>query len=117
MVNDKGMLYQLKHLVHHTAVGFDPKHKTKASEDFLLVVMHALIVAAAKSMPQTYKSCLSCAKANFIKIELPSSTASTDETSSDMAYNYAIELLTLSLIWHSFHGSIKEGDGNRIMKY
>ena len=52
-MNDKGTLYQLKHLVHRTAVGSDPKHKTKASEDFLLVVMHALIVAAARS---TYAS-------------------------------------------------------------
>ena len=76
-MNDKGTLYQLKHLVHRTAVGSDPKHKTKASEDFLLVVMHALIVAAARSMPQTYENCLTCAKAivaKLIKVRIPSSS-------------------------------------------
>jgi len=123
-INDKGTLYQLKHLVHRTAVGSDPKHKTKASEDFLLVVMHALIIAAAKSMPQADENCLTCAKSiveRFVNIKLP---PSTDEPSddvldedSDEAYNYATDLLTFCLIWHGFHDSVKEGDGNRIMKY
>ena len=31
-----------------------------------------------------------------------------------MVYNYATDLLTLSLIWHD---AIKEGDGNRILLY
>ena len=84
-MNDKGTLYQLKHLVHRTAVGSDPKHKTKASEDFLLVVMDALIVAVARSMPQTYENCLTCAKAivaKFIKVRIPSS--SVEDASSNM---------------------------------
>jgi len=36
--------------------------KQKPQKIFLLVVMHALIIAAAKSMPQ---SCLACAKSNL----------------------------------------------------
>jgi len=34
----------------------------KSLRRFLLVVMHALIIAAAKSMPQTNQRCLTCAK-------------------------------------------------------
>ena len=35
----------------------------------------------------------------------------------DGVYVYATELLTLGLIWHGFHDSIKEGDGDRILIY
>ena len=75
--------------------------------------MH-LIVAAAKSIPQTDNCCLACAKAiveKFVKIEVRQ-TVSVDEdgevqltvsvneneTSSDLVYNYATDLLTFSLI-------------------
>ena len=30
---------------------------------------------------------------------------------------YAVDLLTLSLIWHGFHVSTKEGDGDLIIHY
>ena len=83
--------------------------------------MH-LIVAAARSIPQTDNCCLACAKAivkKFVKIEVQLTVSvNENETSSGMVYNYyATDLLTFSLIWHGFHDSIKEGDGNRIMKY
>lgn len=45
---DRGTLNQLKHLVHRTAVGADPKHNMKPTEDFLHVVLCAHIVAATR---------------------------------------------------------------------
>ena len=39
------------------------------------------------------------------------------ETTHDGVHFCAMELLTLSLIWHSFHDAIKEGDGERIVHY
>ena len=35
----------------------------------------------------------------------------------DGVYVYATEMLTLGLIWHGFHDSNKEGDGDRILRY
>ena len=37
--------------------------------------------------------------------------------SKDGVKMYAIELFTLSLLWHSFHDAIREGDGNHIIRY
>ena len=45
---DRGTLNQLKHLVHRTGVGPDPKHNMKPTEDFLYVVLCAHIVAATR---------------------------------------------------------------------
>ncbi len=35
----------------------------------------------------------------------------------DGVHCYGIEFLSLSLIWHGFHDSIREGDGDRILRY
>ena len=120
--SDKGTLYQLKHLIHRTAVRDEPKQCTKAAEDFLLVVFHAYIVAAAKVCRENDEitDSLSCAKkilSSFVNIRLPSAVHSEDCDTDDMAYNYATDLLTLCLIWHGYHDAIKEGDGNRILLY
>ena len=107
--------------MHRTSVGNEPKQKTKASEDFLLMVLHAHIIAAAKVCCETQDTddCLMCAKnvvSKFVNVRLFSSEA-PDVNCSDMAYNYASDLLTLGLLWHGYHDAIKEGDGNRILLY
>ena len=51
----------------------------------------------------------------FVSIILPSKNAPSE--TKDMVYNYATDLLTLSLIWHGYHDAIKERDGNRILLY
>ena len=120
-MSDKGTLCQLKHLIHRTSVKCDPKHQTKASEDFLLVVLHAYIVAAARVCgADQITDCLQCSKAiitKFVNVHLPSSQKEPTEASNDMMYNYTIDLLTFSLLWHGFHDSLKEGDGDRILLY
>ena len=77
--NDKGTLFQLKELIHHTSVVNDPKHRTKSSEDFLLTVLHAHIIAAAKVYceEQDTEDCLVCAKKivqKFVNVKLSSQT-------------------------------------------
>jgi len=47
---EKGTLYQLKNLLHRTTVPNDPGENMKAAEDFLLVVLHSHVVAAAKTI-------------------------------------------------------------------
>jgi len=32
-------------------------------------------------------------------------------------YAYAIDFLTMVLLWYGFHDAIKMGDGNRILSY
>ena len=108
--------------MHCTAVGSGPKHKTKASEDFLLVVMRALNCCCCKKYTSDLQLLSSLCQAiveKFVKIAVrPTVSVDEDEevqltvsvneneTSSDMAYNYATDLLTFSLIWHGFHDSI-----------
>lgn len=92
----------------------------KSTEDFLLVTLHAYIVAAAKfcNKDKDFDICSTLAKeivAKHIKISLRS-----DEVvpaSTDAHYNYTSEFLTLALLWHAFHDALKEGDGNRILRY
>ena len=107
--------------MHRTSVGSEPKQKTKASKDFLLMVLHAHIIEAAKVCCETQDTddCLICAKkvvSKFVNVRIASSEAS-DINSRDMAYNYASDLLTLGLLWHGLHDTIREGDGNKILLY
>ena len=37
--------------------------------------------------------------------------------STDTVYLYATKVITLGLLWHGFHDAIKEGDGERILRY
>ena len=102
----------------------EPKQCIKAAEDFLLIVLHAYVVAAGKVCcdESEIADSLSCAKkivSKFVHIRLPSAVPSEGEKydTNDMAYNYATDLLTLCLIWHGYHDAVKEGDGNRIILY
>ena len=71
--HDKATLNQLKHTIHRTAVGPDPKNNMKATEDFLHVILCAYVVAAAKQCKEEGEDCLSVAKKvvnKFIKITI-----------------------------------------------
>lgn len=102
----------------------DPADNMKAAEDFLLVVLHSHIVAAAKAVLEGSETddILSLSTTiiveSYIKIILPSSLA--DKVSStkccDRVNMYATEVITLGLLWHNFHDAIKEGDGECIIR-
>ena len=50
--------------------------------------------------------------------EIPlSSQPSRDHIEISSGTSYATDLITLGLLWHGFHDSVKEGDGDRIMLY
>jgi len=128
---EKGTLYQLKNLLHRTAVPSDPGDNMKAAEDFLEVVLHAHIVAAAESLCDTPGGIAELSEAivdNFVKIALPvpdsskSSSTSTRppssgrERSKDQVFLYATEVVTLGLLWMNFHDATREGDGDRLIR-
>lgn len=121
-MSEKGTLYQLRNLLNRSAVPTDPADNMKASEDFLLVVLHGHVVAAAKAILTEFATTdvLSLSKAivdRFVKITVPSSSVATVKNDKvDKVCMYAMEVLTLGLLWHNFHDSIKEGDGERIIR-
>lgn len=121
---DKGTLYQLRTLTNRTSVPSDPSENMNAAEDFLLLVLHAQCVVAAKQIlsetdkdePLTIEDLSKAILHKFTyfkKIMPPTSCNST----KDEVQMYAIELLTLGLLWHGFHDAIREGDGERILRY
>ena len=101
-------------------MGPDPKNNMKATEDFLYLVLCAYVVAAAKQCVEAGEDCLSVAKkvvSQFIKITISGQDEDSQVHINDGAYNYATDLLTMLLVWHGFHDSVKEGDGDRILLY
>ena len=114
-------MYQLRNLINRTSVPSDPSKNMNAAEDFLLLLLHTHVVAAAKVLqsvnPVTSVSDLASAIAvNFVR--LPQTTSSqTPATCEDGVHLCAVELLTLSLLWHGFHDAVKEGDGEWIVRY
>lgn len=115
------MLNQLKHLVHCTTVGANPKHSTKTTEGFLLAVICAHIAAAAQQCKTSCDNSDDCSTVvhqivkQFVHInhseELPS------PPTIDSRFNYATDMLTMCLLWHGFHDAVKEGDGDGIIIY
>ena len=99
----------------------DPKSNMNAAEDFLSLVLHAHTVAAAKTVLK-YVSCSSVSDlasrivVNFVHLS-PPPASSPSEPVVDGVQFYATELLSLGLIWHCFHDAIREGDGDRIIRY
>ena len=132
--SERGTLYHLKNVLHRTAVPLDPADNMKAAEDFLLVVLHSYIVAAAEAVQSNtdavdvqslYKEIVK----RFVKITAPSppqQSSSTTKNSTkkspapadttDKIRMYAMKVVTMGLLWHNFRDSIKEGDGDCILR-
>lgn len=106
---------QLKNLINRSGVPTKPEKNMKAAEDFLLLLLHAHIVAAARKIFQYetgYESIAEVAKCIVnTHLLLPSTTS----VETDGVNTYARELMTLGLVWHNFHDAIREGDGDRIL--
>ena len=52
-----------------------------------------------------------------MNITLPSDEPNVNSASTDFVQTYAMDFLTLGLLWRGFHDAIKHGDGNRILTY
>jgi len=104
-------------------VPLDPADNMKAAEDFLLVVLHGHIIAAADTIisdsnPIDVLSLSEKIVDQYVKIAIPSSSSpsAATKTATDKVCIYAMEVLTLGLLWHNFHDSTKEGDGDQILR-
>ena len=118
---EKGTLYQLRNQINRTAVPSDPADNMRAAEDFFLLALHSHVVVAARillahgiqdSVTLTAKSLVS----TFL--QLPSLDGAAHPTEpEDGVHQYALEVLTLGILWHGFHDATKEGDGHRVLVY
>lgn len=117
---EKGTLYQLKNVIGRSSVPLDPEKDMNAAEDFLLLVVHAHVVAAARVL--IHKDPSLTLSITFLAdlivksfVCLPTTRAASDNV--DGVQMYAMEVLTLGLFWLGFYDSIKEGDGERVLRY
>ena len=80
----------------------------------------AHVITAAKCCKETNDDVISTADkivTRFVKISLSARSIHNHTLANDSVYNYATDLLIMSLVWHGFHDAIREGDGNRILLY
>lgn len=95
----------------------DPKNNMKAAEDFMLSVLYAHVVSAANAI-QSYMSYSTIGElanaivANYVLLPEHNYKVAHD----DKVHLYACETLTLGLLWLGFYDSIKEGDGDRMLR-
>lgn len=117
-------MYHLRNLINRTNVPKDPQDNMNAAEDYFLLLLHAHAVAAAKTImnlnPQTcVKELARLVVVNYLRLP-PVSNADKDPVptcDADGVYLYATELLSLGLLWHGYHDSSKEADGDRINRH
>lgn len=111
-------MFQLKNLIGRTAVPKDPEKNMHGVEDFMLLLVHTFVCAAA-CQAQLDKPCSGlkelAKKIITSFVQLPSESCHNIE--QDLVHLYAKEKLTLGLLWHGFHDSIKESDGDHILTY
>ncbi len=114
-------MFQLRNLINRKSVPSDPSTNMNAAEDFLKLLLHAHGVAAAKVIMSfnSMDSVTDLANAvivNFVHLPIGCDDK-VSSLSEDGVYLYGMELLSLSLLWHGFHDAIREGDGDRILRY
>lgn len=107
---------QLKILLNRGA-SLDPEDNMKGCEDFLTVILHAQVIAAAESLlaKGCYNNVADLSKAiieNYVCFDPMKKICR-----SDKVHLYTTQLMTLLLIWHAFNDAVKEGDGDRIIDY
>ena len=95
--------------------------KPIATEDFLLLILHSYVIAAAEQCQESLDTCKLLSQRvvkRFVKIYLsPEQESEESLPIDDMIYNYSTDLLTFCLLWHGFHDATREGDGDRLLWY
>ena len=106
----------MKALLNLTSVPQDPKSNMKACEDFLLLIMDALVKVAAEKLmnEQQHIHSTSVQELSELIIQKYANIDKVVKQDDDLHF-YVTELLTLTLIWHNYHDSVREGDGDRVM--
>ena len=102
----------------NNASALDPAKNLRDCEDFLLITLHSHTVAAANAIllgDQQYKDVTELATAvveKFCNFDLDIKVSSNDKV-----YLYGKEMLNLGILWFAFNDAIKEGDGDRVLRY
>ena len=91
----------------------------KAAEDFLTVVLYHIVAAvkeiiAEKNYPYTCHDIAHELISKYISFSL--STNQPDPTTKGTSYPYAVDILTLGMLWLTFHDASREGDGDCIIR-
>jgi len=113
---DKGTMYQLKNLINRS-VPSDPSN-VKAVKAFLLLLIHVHIIAAAHipySMINSTSVSYLAKSPVATYLRLPLFDAKTSSVIQDGVHAYALDFLSLGLLWVAFRDAIKEGDGDRLV--
>ena len=113
-------MYHIRNVIHRTNVPLTPDKDMNSSEDFMLLLLHAHVVEAANTLQQKLHSTeVSVLASRIISayFRMPDSTDEVQKECEDSIYLYGTDLLTIGLIWHGFYDSIREGDGERILRY
>lgn len=122
-MSDQATLSQIKTLLYWTAVPSDPSDNMPGTVDFSLMVLYAHVISVAKvilSSEQvgTPAQLDKLIVERYVIISLKSddshTSASTEFKSGDGVQLYAKELLSLALLWHKYHDSVKERDGGML---
>ena len=80
--------------------------------------MHTQLLLLVVMMLTPTDSVMELAKAIVVNyVRFPRINKNEPEECDNRVYVYATELLSLSIVWHGFHDSIREGDGDRILRY
>ena len=113
-------MYNLRNLINRTTIPSDPEKDMNATEHFMLLLLHTHVVAAAKVMQsldvaETLSDLAKWIVVNCVR--LPRLDDEGFEKCNDGVHLYAIEVLSLGLLWHGFHDTTKEGDGERVLRY
>lgn len=120
LTTEKGTLPQLKVLINCSG-NLDPTKNMKGCEDFLLTVLHAHTVAAARYLMDTSDTSESLKNvedmAREIVIRFVNFDPNVKIADQDKMHLYSLQVLTLGLVWHGFNDAIKEEDGDRITTY
>ncbi len=116
-----GTMYQLRNVICRNVVPNDPQKNMNAAEDFMLLLVHCHVIAAAHELMQKKAHNMTTLAKEIIDtfVHFPdvSQPGRTTPESDDNVHLYATELLSLGLLWHGFHDAVKEADGNRILRY
>ena len=86
-------------------------------EHYLLIALHAHVVAAAKQILSDTQFDSVKDLAREIVVCFVAFEPDVSIRVNDKIHLYALQVLNLALLWHGFNDSIREGDGDRIMTY
>lgn len=115
-------MYQLHNLINCTFVPSDPSNNMITTEDFFIATFAYTLWLQQKLFS------LSTLSVQFQTLSMhllsmlytshkPAQHKHQLHVKMVFIYVYAVELLTLSLLWHGFHDAFRKGDVQRILRY